>query len=414
MPLYFDSKELKCGYLGTKPLSKAYFSTQEVCTTQDSEFPEFPPPNPAARYSMMLKSSVDLMPAWTTTGLTSLISDSSSWYSVNWKLVPLGVDKEGKFDYELYCIGTVTMVQFARNHSSVVSIQIAKGVDHNGNLIKCKYYYSFIDLPVLKTFQVLPNTVGAVTNMCRMFWNCRSLEYVDFAKTFFSTSAVDYELMFYDTPRLRFVSYINTRHTVSNGRRNMFSNSNPHRPSIDERSALMSSYGSRFQFDVSRMSNTDSWKRSPKTSYRYYRVTFDDKANGANHHSIASNIYAYVAGDGHDAILNTSPEDLAFFGATPAASGRPASNLRDNTNSYWKTYHWGNGHFEWQFKVPQAVDSFRIQTGGAPSNEIGRHFLIQGSNVSKTGPWTTVKEYRTRDDYGNFSGLENRTILIDD
>ena len=55
-----------------------------------------------------------------------------------------------------------------------------------------------------------------------------------------------------------------------------------------------------------------------------------------------------------------------------------------------------------------------MQVGGAPDYEMGRYFIIQGSNISNAGPWTTVKVYRTTDDYGNFGWLENRTILIDD
>ena len=414
MAIYLGDKKLTCGYFGDKPLTTTFFGEDTVCTAYKNMFPVFPTASSNARYSMMIKSSIDLMPTWTSNGLTSLIKSSSSYYNNNWHLKSLGVDDDGRFDFELYCEATITMVQFASNNSRILNIQIAKGIDHNGHPARCRYYYSFSHSPNLKTFQVLPNVVGATTNLCRMFWDCRSLEYVDFPKTFFSSSAIDYELMFYDTPRLRFVSYINTRHTVSNGRNSIFRNSNPHRPSVQERIALGSSWGSRFQFDVRRMSNTDSWKRSPKILYKYYRVVFDDKPNGGNHHSIASNVYAYTADDGHDVILNTSPEDLTFFDAWGTRDGHVAAYLRDNNNSYWMSWHWGNGHFEWEHKVPRAIDSFRIQVGGAPSNEMGRHFIIKGSNVSNAGPWTIVKEYRTSEDYGNFGGMEYRTILIDD
>ncbi len=414
MPIYLGTKKLKCGYFGTVPLKKTFFGSKLVCTACAEAFPEFPKPTATARFSMMIKSSTDLMPDWTTgAGVSSLIAASSNYVIPNWGLIAHGTDVDGNFDFELTCASTITMFQFVRNKSSILNIQVAKSVDHLDKPSNCKYYYTFNHLENLKTVQILPGT-GEGTNYCRMFWDNKNLTYVDLPKTLFGDIKTDFDKMFYATPKLRFVSYLDTRHTISGGRIDMFLESAPIRPGLEEQSALMNTWGSRFQFNVCRMFDDDSWKKSDKTAFKYYLVTFNDKPHGGNHHSSATNVYAYTSEDGHDVIRDTNPEDLVVFHAWGTREGHLERYLRNNSSSYWKSFHWGNGSFDWEFKVPTAIDSFRIQVRTEPSYEMGRYFIIQGSNVSNAGPWTTVKEYRTTDDYGNFESMENRTILIDD
>ena len=420
MPIYLGTKKLKCGYFGTVPLEKTFFGKDLVCVACGDPFPKFPAPTATARFSMMIKSSIDLMPGWVSSnGLTSLIH-SANTAPATWSLAPRGVDKDGNFDFEMMSSGTVTKFQFARNKSHILNIQLAKSVDGSSRPAKCNYYYSFNHLENLKTLQILPN-VGAATNLCRLVWDNKNLEYVDLPKVLFNSSVIDYERMFKDTPKLRFISYLDTRYVTTRG--HMFENSNPLRPSADEREALVGSWGSRFKFDVCRMFADDSWKKSDKTSYSIWRIVFNNKKYGGSHHSSAVELYAYSSEDGHEQ-LAASRHELTSFEANQATNGYPFRHLIDrNLNSYWLSYHWGNGHFGWTYKVPQAFDSFRLRSHGNTSTNagdtaahaMGRDFLIEAKN-NINDPWVTVFTHRVMDagNYGDWARDENRTMLVPD
>ncbi|MCD6136221.1 hypothetical protein J7J63_05855 [Candidatus Bipolaricaulota bacterium] len=423
MPMYLGDKKLTCGYFGVTPLNKSFFGANPVCTSCSEIFPVFPAPNSGVRFSLMIKSTVDLMVAWRRSGRPSLISASSTYADPNWGLIAHGVDDDGNFDFELTCLSTIFMLQFVRHDSTILNLQLAKSVDHNGLPTRCRYYYAFIHLPRLKTFQMLPN-VGAANNLCRMFWDDGNLQYVDLPKNLFDGGAIDYDSMFRDTPQLRFVSYISTRMTISGGRVSMFINSNPLRPSVEERSALMDSWGSRFQFDVCRMSDTNSWKRTPKRAFRYWKIDFGNKQYGGNHHSSIKELYAYSSVDGYEELQWTKGR-LRSFSANQnyGTAYTPMKMLDRNHSTYYMTYHWGNGHWEWEFKTPSSFDSFRIQANGHSSTNAGdtaghatgRDFIIEGRN-STSEAWVTVANHRVMDagNYGNWSKDEYRTILIND
>ena len=421
MPIYLGNKKLTCGYFGTVPLAKTMFGKDTVCTSCSKPFPEFPAPDSSARFSMMIKSSIDLMPSWANgVGLDTLILSSSAYYTTSWALYSRGTDKDGNFDYELTSTATITMLKFARNKSHILNIQIAKAVDHNRLPTKCSYYYAFNQLPNLKTFQVLPS-IGASTNLCRMFWDNKNLEYVDLPKSFFGTTPIDHERMFMDTPKLKFISYLDTRHTIT--RVGMFQNSNPLRPSADEREALFGAWGSRFQFDTCRMSSNDSWKKSDKTKYLMWQIDFGNKEYGGNHHSSAVEIYAYSSEDGNEQ-LAASRHELSHFESNQSIPKYPSSNLIDrDLSTYYLSYHWGNGHYGWTYKVPQAFDSFRLRSyghthtnaGETAGHAMGRDFIVMARN-STGDPWVTLFTHRVMDagNYGNWENDENRTILVPD
>ena len=423
MPIYLGNKKLTCGYFGTVPLAKTMFGNDTVCTSCSKPFPEFPAPTSNTRFSMMIKSSTDLMPDWINPnlGLTSLVESSNVSGTVGWSLAPKGTDTAGNFDFELRCNLTVTEFKFARNKSSILNIQVAKTVNVNGATIGCKYYYAFNQLPNLKTFQVLPAAGQPALNVCRMFWDNKNLEYVDLPKSFFGTTPIDHERMFMDTPKLKFISYLDTRHTIT--RVGMFQNSNPLRPSADEREALFGAWGSRFQFDTCRMSSNDSWKKSDKTKYLMWQIDFGNKEYGGNHHSSAVEIYAYSSEDGNEQ-LAASRHELSHFESNQSIPKYPSSNLIDrDLSTYYLSYHWGNGHYGWTYKVPQAFDSFRLRSyghthtnaGETAGHAMGRDFIVMARN-SPNDPWVTLFTHRVMDagNYGNWENDENRTILVPD
>ncbi len=408
MPIFLGNKPLLCGFLGTKPLDKCFFGTKMVCDANKFVFPKSPTPNPSKTFSILMKSTVDLVNAMSPLSYINHTNTSAGWTVVD----------KGDDWYELSTAFQVSMFHMKVNTTTetITNIVLAK------SRYPCDFAGGFTSLYRLETFQV-GSSVTHATSMNYTFASNPSLKYIDLTPAFFGTHAMNFQHMFASTPKLRFVSYINTRNTISNGRNDMFVNSRVLRPSRDEQTALQNSWGSKFQFDITRMSDNNDWKVSPKTAYNYWRIVFDNKKYGGSHHSSLKEIYAYSSTVGYEQ-LEWARGQLHSFSANQAKSGYPFIKMVDrNHSTYWLSYHWGNGHFEWWYRTPQSFDSFRLKANGHSSTNAGdsaahatgRNFRVEARNTTSQA-WTHIQTHRVMDsgNYGDWSTDENRTILIND